>query len=240
MVRMTTFKHFFILSASTVLVASCGAKKDVHNDASNYATTLQMEQTQDLQPGERDIATRICYAYRSKNTSFRTPTYTNRFYDFGISTRNCDDVQKNTAITTTIKSSGASAVTLTFTPTVSTDQAFFQKIQTTTSGFLTQLCNKIQNNQAISNTVYDEESGSTVQIKFFRDDLDSYRLNYFSKNAEGQMMISTAETFKVRTQFNISQSQILGMDEKILKQETCKSDSKKYSDFSQTFTGSRQ
>ena len=239
MIRMPTFKHFLILSASTVLLASCGGKKDI-NKGSEYITTAQLEQTQDLLPGERDIATRICYAYRSKNTSFRTPTYTNRFYDFSINAKNCNDTQANVAISTTIKVSTTSSGTLLFTPTVKTSQAFFQKLQTTASGFLTQLCTKIQNNQPISNTIYDEESDSTVQIKFFRDDLDSYRLNYFTKDTEGKTVISSAETFKVRTQFNISPTQVLGMDEKIIKQTTCTTDAKKFSDFSQTFTGYRE
>lgn len=240
MMRMPIFKHFLILSASTVLLAGCGGRKDGNNGISQYMTTAEIRPTVDLEQAERDIATRICYAYRSKNISFRTPTYTNRFYDFSLNARDCEDVKSNAAVTTTLKVSGTTSNTILFTPTVKPPLAFFQKVQTTTSGFLTQLCTKIQNNQPISNTVYDEETESTVQIRFFRDDLDSYKLNYFTKGTDGKMVITSAETFKVRTQFNINATQVLGMDEIILKQATCKSDAKKITDFSQTFTGYRE
>lgn len=240
MIRMPTFKHFLILSASTVLLAGCGGRKDGNTGVSEYATTAEMQPTLDLQPAERDIATRICYAYRSKNISFRTPTYTNRFYDFSIGTKDCDGAVASVGIITTLKAASSTSNTLLFTPTVKTSQGFFQKVQTTTSGFLTQLCTKIQNNQPISNTSYDEDSESTVQIRFFRDDLDSYTLNYFAKAADNKMVITSAETFKVRTQFNINTTQILGMDEIILKQSTCKDNTKKFTEFSQNFSGYRE
>lgn len=236
--RMTPFKHFLILSASIVLVTGCGARKDGNNGAMAYSTTAEMVQVQDIASTERDIATRICYAYRSKATNFRTPTYTNNFYDFSMSTKDCDEKRNNTSLIATIKPSSTNAVSLLFIPTVKTTAQFYDKIQTTESGFLSQVCEKIQSNQPISNTVAVEDSTTSVQLRFFKDDLDSYTLSYFTKSKDGKMKISSAETFKVRTQFNLSSTQILGMDEMFLRQTTC-ADPTKYTDFIQRFSGSR-
>lgn len=219
-------------------MTSCGARKDGNNSAMAYSTNAEMVQVQDLESAERDIATRICYAYRSKTTNFRIPTYTDKFYDFSMSTKDCEEKRSDSSLITTIKASSTNAATLLFVPTVKTSSQFYDKIQTTESGFLSQLCTKIQSNQPISNTVSVEDSTSTIQLRFFKDDLDSYTLSYFTKSQDGKMKISSAETFKVRTQFNLNSTQILGMDEIFIRQTTC-SDPTKYTDFVQRFSGSR-
>ncbi|MBC7428933.1 MAG: hypothetical protein H7336_10000 [Bacteriovorax sp.] len=195
-------------------ISGCGANRNPQSGS--FSTSALMDATRDLTNEERTIATRICYAYQSKNSNFKLQTYYGGTFNFNVDYKDCSNSTSNYSISGVLSTSPKDTRSLVYS-TTSTAQ-FNKAVQTSQTGFLSQLCTKIQNNLAISNTVLD--SGNTIQIVFNSTDMDAYTLQYFS-SVNGVMKINTAETFKVRTQFNIVANQILGMDESYTKQLVC-------------------
>lgn len=225
--------HSWFFSALTLgLVASCGSGHEGANPPSMaYSTSAQIQAVRNLTTDERNIATRICYAYQSKTTNFKTPDYMGGTFSFNISTKNCLDVKDAYVVNAILASDNNNRLTF----QTSSTKSFRPIVQTTEVGYLVQLCSKIQNNLAISNTVSISDS-ERVQISFFKDSMDTFRIQTFTPNAKKEFVISSSETFKVRTQANLTSGQIVGMDEVFIKQETCANDAKKYLEFSQVFS----
>lgn len=222
-----------ILFALTLgLMAGCGSGHGGKNPPSmQYSTSAQLQAVRNLTTEERNIATRICYAYQSKSTNFKTPDYMGATFNFNISSRDCTDKVDSYIVNSILATDSNNRLTF----QSSTTKPFRPIVQTTEVGYLVQLCSKIQNNLAISNTVSISDS-ERVQITLFRDSMDAFRIDRFTPNSENKFVISSSETFKIRTQNNLSSGQIVGMDEVFVKQETCSSNPKKYVEFSQTFS----
>ena len=217
--------HLLFLSSTFLLtLAGCGGAGS--KDPTGYSINAQMSVVQELAPEERAIATRICYAYQSKSSSFRGQTYNAGSFVYKIESKNCVDAHADYTVKAVLKASTSSLVM-----EPDTDKPFQKVVQTDTSGYLTQLCAKIKSNKPISNTV--TETSTKIQINFFKDTLDSYTLRYFTPSGtNGSMKITSAETVKVRTD---SSNGILGMDEKYTIQQTCGT-SDKSSEFNQMFS----
>ena len=226
--RIKRFDYIFLSLAATLTMAGCGDnhKREI---ASVFSTSAQMAPVQELTAEERTIATRICYAYQSKNTAFQTPNYYGGTFNFNVGSRDCSNTSDAYAVTSVLTS--PERYSLIFSTT--NPKPFVNKVQTNQSGFLSLLCTKILTNQPVSNTV--DDTVNKIQIRFFRSDIDSYSLQYFALKS-GVMKITMAETFKVRTQFDLTTNQILGMDERYSKQQVCATDDSKYSEFDQTFS----
>jgi hypothetical protein len=221
--------HSLFFLSSTLILSGCGGKHSTASSSSLYSTNAQMSAIQDISTEERAIATRICYAYQSKNTNFRTSPYLGSIFTFKVASSTCDSQSLNYSVPSVLTSDSSG---LYFKASATT--AFQGSIQTNENGYLSQVCSKIQANLAISNTT--AISNTKIQVNFFKDtkdNMDSYTLRYFSMSTS---KIQSAETFQVRTQFNITSSQILGMDEKYIKQETCVTDSSKYSEITQNYS----
>lgn len=218
-------KHSHLYLTSTFLLALAGCGGAGSKDSTGYSISAQMSVVQDLSTEERAIATRICYAYQSKSSSFRGQSYNAGSFTYKIDSRNCVDARANYTVNAVLK-----PLTVPMTMEPDTDKPFQKIVQTDTIGYLTQLCAKIRNNKPVSNTV--TETSTKIQIRFFKDSLDSYNLRYFTPSGtNGAMKITSAETIKVRTD---SSTGILGMDEKYTIQQTCGT-SDKYSEFNQSF-----
>lgn len=220
------FKSHYLLISTTFLLPLAGCGGAGSKDVTGYSINAQMSVVQDIPPEERAIATRICYAYQSKSSGFRGQAYNAGSFVYKIESKNCVDAHAAYTVNAVLKASTSSLVM-----EPDTDKPFQKVVQTDTSGYLTQLCAKIKNNKAISNTV--TETSTKIQITFFKDTLDSYTLRYFTPTGtNGAMKIASAETVKVRTD---SSNGILGMDEKYTIQQTCGT-SDKSSEFNQMFT----
>lgn len=223
--------RLILFSASLTILVSCGAGVARRTPASTYSSNELMSTVGDLTPEERAIATRICYAYQSKNLNFRTTTYTEKIFGWAVINKDCSNQSRSYSIKSTLE---ASFNQLAFKST-STTAPFETTIQTNAQGYLAQLCTKIQNNQAISNTA--DSGDQKVQVQFFKDSRDAYRIQYFKADTNGEMRVTKSETFKVRTQFNLSSGQILGMDESYTKYQNCQGIPDQYSEFYQDFSG---
>lgn len=219
-------KFLFSVIAILVVASGCGNGNGSKGVSNLYSTSAQMSAIGDLTPEERAIATRICYAYQSKNSNFRVSPYLGGLFSFNVTASTCDGQNLSYTVPSIL---GLNQSVLYF--KADNTRAFTSTVQTNEYGFLSQLCSKIQANLAISNTT--AISNTKIQVKFYKDKMDSYTLKYFSMSTN---QIMSAETFQVRTQFNVSTGQILGMDESYAKQETCISNPAKFSEFSQSFT----
>ncbi len=217
----------FIYALLLTFTISCGVNKRP-TEPTTFTPTETISAIQSIDVEERNIATRICYAYESKYTKYLSIDKEATNFNFKISNNDC----RNTALYN-ISSKLLSSSDQGLIYNTSDSRKFYKYVQFHNRGYLSRVCTSIKNNLDIINTV--DEAGFRVQIQFFKDELDSFTLKYFKKDNTGLWKIQSAETFKVRTQFNYSSSknQILGMDEVYVEEGIC-SDVKTYS-FRQSF-----
>lgn len=217
----------------TIILSSCGGRNS--SVVNSFNTTALLTEERILTSEERNIATRICYAYQSKSKNFRDSTYLGTHFLFSIKNTDCQNTVTTRKVDAVMNYDSSNQ--LSYTPTgAAIEPGFFYKtVMTDTSGYLSQLCGKIITNQPINNTV--TESSTKVQISFFREGLDGFYIQYFLKQPDSTYKITSAEKFKVRSQIDYTNGQILGMDEYYSTQKLCASnlDKNKYSDLEQVF-----
>lgn len=227
--KHTLIHSFTLLTISLIALSACGPLNGGREPASvGYSTTESLTAQRELTAEERTIATRICYAYQSKSNNFRTAPYLGGIFSFDVKLKDCSDKISKYEIPSILIDNGDNS--LSYKP--SNQQDFYTKVQTNRHGYLTQLCAKIQTNQVVTNTT--ETLQSTVQISFAKNGLDSFTIKYFAPNTLGKLLVKSAETFSVRTQFNLTAGKILGMDEGYAFYSTCP-DSVNYSELTQNF-----
>lgn len=226
-----------ILIFSSLIVTLTGCGNGTGKGKSITSTDISGVQTLEEGPisnAERAIATRICYAYQSKASTFRLTPFIGAKYNFRINNTNCSNQQEEYTVTPTLRYDLNNNLEFF---EADTSKLYAKVVQTDSTGFISQLCTRIKNNEAISNTTIIDNV--LTQIQFFRDNLDAYTIRTFLQDATGSK-IQSADTFYVRTQFNISSSeQILGMDERFIRQKICPgvqtAGVPKFSEFNQVF-----
>lgn len=225
----------FIMLSTSIILSSCGGGNSKIN--SGFGLDAQLVDERPLTTAERNIATRICYAYQSKSANFRTASYLGGRFVFTAAKTDCANNISTSQITTTMNYDRTNNLAYIPSTLIDPNTKFFGKVQTDSSGYLSQLCPSILTNQAVSNTIL--QQNFKVQISFIRENLDGFILNYFSQQGQGTntYKIVTAEKFKVRTLIDFTNGQILGMDEYYSTQQACNSfDKNKFSNFEQSFT----
>jgi hypothetical protein len=221
--------HF---SALTIVLSGCGAGNS--KAPVTFSTSAALSEERILTSNERNIATRICYAYKSKSSNFRSGDFIKKSFTFSSQKTDCQNSVLKYQVAAGLQYDNNN--NLIFTPGIALNPSFrfYSMVQTDTNGYLSQLCTKIKNNEAISNTT--TTNNVKVQISFDTTDMDSYQLMYFNRQSDGTYKVDSAEKFKVRTQFSFTTGQILGMDQVYSTQKVCSSfDKIKNSDFTQTF-----
>ncbi len=229
--KSSLLSALFILSFATSM-SSCGvSNKQV---STVFKIDAQMLKEEAISLEERNVATRICYAYQSKSKNFRSIPYLGSQFNFQTTETDCGAkvVSKNISAVLTYDELNNLVYSLQFGVV---EPKFMKKVQTDTSGFLVQICDKISNNQEIRNTV--TVGDTKVQISFFRESLDGFFLQYFAKQNDGSYKIVSADKYTVRTQTDFKNGLILGMDETYSTQKICTSpnDKRQYSNFEQVF-----
>lgn len=219
-----------ILLAIFIFTNSCGTN-NVPVEVPGFSSGAAMKTVQDISVNERNIASSICLAFKSKSQNFKTTEYLGTRFVFETKQKTCGVQGAASTVNSTL---ALSDIDGTF-HYISNAAYFNDFVQTNTSGYLSQVCTKIDNNQPISNTT--TINGITVQIIFFKDTLEGYTVQYFTKLADGTTQMTSAETFKFRTTFTYSAAakNIMGMDEYYSKETTCSTDSTKTSLEEQTF-----
>ncbi len=215
------------------LLASCGGGNS--KPPTSFSPNAILAEERPLTNDERNIATRICYAYQSKSNNFRSGGFINQNFNFSASKTDCQNSVLNYNVTATLRYDNNNNLYYAPPAILDPNLRFYTKVQTDTSGYLSQLCSKIRTNQPITNTT--TQDSTKVQISFSNDGLDYFLLMYFNKQTDGTYKADSAEQFKVRTQINFTTGQILGMDQVYSTQKVCSSfDKIKNSTFTQTFT----
>ena len=221
-----------ILLAIFIFTNGCGTNNKAI-EVPGFSSGAAMKTVQDISDSERNVASSICLAFKSKSQNFKTTDFLGTRFDFQTKQTNCGVAGQTAVVSSTL---ALNDIDSTFQYT--SNASYFNKfVQTNTSGYLSQVCSKIDNNQAISNTT--TINGITVQIIFFKDTLEGYTVQYFTKLADGTTQMTSAETFKFRTTFTYSavDKNIMGMDEYYSKETACATDSTKSSKEEQTFMG---
>ena len=222
-----------IFLLSTMIISSCGGGNSVINK--KFSVNAIVSEEHPISNEERNIATRICYAYQSKSNNFRTSAYFGSNFIFSGKNTDCQSAISNYQISTNLKYDSNSELIYATPSNFDNNIPFNKKVQTDRSGYFAVICSKILRNESISNTI--DQSGVKVQISFVHDGLDNFLLQYFNKQSDNTYKIDSAENFKVRSQFDFSAGKILGMDESYKIQRVChdQMNSSKISEFEQNF-----
>lgn len=216
-----------------MIISSCGGGNSVGKKTFSVDALLSTEGP--ISTDERNIATRICYAYQSKSKNYRSSGFIGTSFIFSGKTTDCQNNITNYPINSTLKYDFNNDLIYAPPGNFDPNLRFNKKVQTDTSGYLSQLCSKIYNGEVISNTI--NQQNVKVQISFLREGLDGFLLQYFNRQADSTYKIDSAEKLKVRTQIDYTTGQILGMDEFYSAQKVCGSqfDKNKFSEFEQNF-----
>lgn len=222
-----------ILLAIFIFTNGCGTNNSPI-EVPGFSAGAAMKAVQDISTNERNIAASICLAFKSKAAFFKTTEYLGTRFVFETKQKTCGVQGAASTVNSTL---ALNEIDSTFHYNASNATSFNDFVQTNTSGYLSQVCTKIDNNQAISNTT--TINGIVVQIIFFKDALEGYTVQYFTKLADGTTQMTSAETFKFRTTFTYSEAakNIMGMDEYYSKETVCSTDPVKTTIVEQTFTG---
>lgn len=225
----------FIIFLSIIILSSCGGRNSASNN-DTFSATSSLSEEGPISSGERNIATRICYAYQSKSKNFRDSTYLGTHFLFSIKKTDCQNSVTTSQIDSIMNYDDNNQLAYLQTASATNNSTQFNKtVMTDTNGYLSQLCSKIITNAPISNTV--TQADTKIQISFFRDTLDGFFLQYFQKQTDGSYKINSAEKFKTRSQIDYTTGKILGMDEYYSNQKICSSfDKNQFSTYEQTFT----
>ena len=119
------FFHFLAIP-SFLILSGCGGVIGI--DPARYYTSEQMSLIQNISDRQRAIATRICYAYQSKSSSFRGKNYNDGTFIHDITSKSCEDTRTNYTVKSIFKSLNTSNTTMTLVP--DTNKAFIATIQT--------------------------------------------------------------------------------------------------------------
>lgn len=233
--KMQTRFQFLFLAASLTGLTACGGGNS--KLPISFSSSAQLAEERFLTNDEINIAARICYAYQSKSVNFRTSAYLNKSFTFQAQKTDCSSSTFSYNLSAVLRYDNSNNLIFALSSGVDPSLQFNKKVQTDTSGYLAQLCTRIKNNdtKTISNT--STANGVKTQITFQHDSFDSYLLMYFVLQPDGTYKIDSGEKFQVRTQFNFTTGQILGMDEIYSNQRVCSTlDKVKNSNFEQRFS----
>ncbi len=232
--KILKFNHLKAKLPLSVILVSCislaifGCGKGRHpSSTSSQIADVQFLEAENIKEPELSVAKRVCYAYKSKRSAFKT-NYHGKDFKFDFSKKDCSSVEDSKVFMAKLKSP-VDATTLTWIPVTEGDSfEFMTNIQDDESGYLKQLCERVFRGATISNSLK-VNSSETVQVQFKRSNIDQYQINFFSLQNNVQVLMSS-DLFKVRTQFDVSNGQILGFDEEITRFKKCASQNK-YQEF---------
>jgi hypothetical protein len=181
----------FILLAS---LASCGNSNRSPSTVSQLGSALQPGG--EFSSSEKNIALKICYAFRSKNTNYRA-SFLDSTFSFDLTYTGCranvDEVEKRETLNTILKAP------LTSMPMIfdaSTDIPFNNLVETDKHGALKYICSELL---AGRNPTKSKLSGSKmVEVSFYTSGLDNIIVRTAS-SVSGAFVIDQEELFEVDT-----------------------------------------
>lgn len=200
-----------ILLASLV---SCGNSNRSPSTVSRLGSAL--EAGGELNPSEKNIALKICYAFRSKNANYRA-SFIDSTFTFDLAYTGCragvNEVEKRETLSTVLKAP-LSSLPMVF--DAASDIPFNNLVETDKHGALKYLCSELLagRNPTKSNL----SSGKMVEISFYTSGLDNMIVSSASSVA-GVFVIDQEERFEVDTTVGSKTGQV----KLIEREKTCDS-----------------
>lgn len=228
--------NLFLILSTSIILSSCGGGNS--KPKLSFSVDNQLLEEAPLTTTERNIATRICYAYQTKSQNFRTPEFLGGRFVFSTKKTDCQGLVNSVGVTTAMNYDALNELSYIVPAPIDPNFLFNKKVQTDTSGYLAQLCPKILTNQTVSNTTTIQNV--KAQISFFSDEtdnMDGFFIQYFNLQPDNSFKIDSAERFKVpASEASVASGNIKGMDHFYSTQKRCSAiDKNKFSDFEQTF-----
>lgn len=230
---MTRPLTILILLSLSFTLTNCGGGNSKAQTTFGIDAILAEERP--LSSTEIQIATRICYAFQAKSQNFRSTEYYGKSFAFKGTKTDCQNIKSTYEVSTILKFDDQNILSYIPDNIFNSQLTFNKKVQTDSSGYLSQLCQKIFTNQKISNTT--TEQNIKIQIAFIKEDFDGFTLQYFNKVNEALYKIDSAEKFKFTTEVDSLKNKIKGMDQFYSIEKVCPSsaDKVKSSYYEQTF-----
>ena len=163
--RIFKTKTFFIILTIATVVWSCGRVQEGGGSAPSLLGQTILTETI-LNNAEEGIALRICYAYQTKRSKFRSDFIGDNFI-FDLRNRDCIGNDRTESFSATLQSHSVNS-NMHFSGTTSLQ--FFSDVDTDINGELKDICSKLFRNDDVNNTV--TRGNEKVQYQFFLSFLD--------------------------------------------------------------------
>lgn len=174
-----------------LLIASCG-EGGGRNPASESQLGASLLTGGTFSDAEKNIAIRICYAFRSKNTNFRA-NFLEQDFRFLLTERTCTGQENADTLTTTLKAPLASGPMI-FDGFSSID--YYKQVQTDKDGVLSAVCNNLLQGGNPQRTIL--SGNDMIEISFFTSVLDRIVVRTASK-VGSSYVVNEEERFTVNT-----------------------------------------
>lgn len=141
---------------------------------------------------EKNVAIRICYAYRSKNTNFRANLIGTTF-KYNIAQKDCENNETNSTLDTVLRAPLASQA-MVYDSESTLD--YYKEVQTDQYGPLESICSTLLKGGDPLKTIL--RGNYLVEISFYTTDVDNIIVRTASKSGSAYV-VSTEERFQVNT-----------------------------------------
>ena len=226
-------KAFFRYSliSGLVLVSACGAHKRGSVEDNVDFTSKIITGGSPLPEDQMAVALRICYAFRSKRSNFRTE-YMGNSFRFKTTRTSCNEPGQRVEYLNTTLRQNLESDPMTFDTT--TDLKYFKKVKTHQDGILSNICDQVIKGETPVN-VFDHKNG-VAEVTFYENlGVDNFSVRYGSKSSALQVDFDPVkiENFKVLTS-SASSGNLIGLVYESDRYEPC-SGSSESSYFKQSY-----
>jgi hypothetical protein len=200
------------------LISSCGLDSNKRRDGDrpvNFSQSISAGGAP-LSDQEKSIATRICYAFRSKRSTFRSELIGNVF-NFKFNKTSCDGSKENDQYSTVLRQVLQSA------PLVydsDNSNHFYKNVQSDQHGHLQQICKSVLNGETPLDTF--DYLGGIAQVRFFSKLGDNFEVVLARKKSalDSEYLPYQAERYTVLTSSGAT-GELLGLISKSKKYTPC-------------------
>lgn len=212
------------------LVTSCGREYGEGRVPTSVGGELQQERR--LSASEKSTATNICYAFRSKKSTF-TADHMGSVFRFQIEERDCEGKEYDETIDTVLKQ-----LLLSQPMVFDTDnqKMIYKEVQSHDYGFMLPICEALFQGNEVSNT-FDSGLGDKMSLSFKEADgqhiIVEYARSTFDESGNQKYEIYQKDDFKIEINSN-AQVPRYGMILEIKRARVCEGSERTYR-YYQTF-----
>jgi hypothetical protein len=214
------WKKYLFINSLLFLLAACGPGNQRPIEAGNVSLGQELSNSYTLTGERKNVALRICYAYRSKRVEFRS-NHLDDTFQFSVKNRPCNGDESNKTISATLKEPLLSQPMI-FDSSERT-MTWFNSVNTDADGVLGNFCDSIIRGDTVTNLLSSSSSQQEVVEFSVGTDSDHYTILTALKNFSGSFVVAKRVVYYVQTT-NQSAPQV-GDDYRITQEEQCASGS---------------